>query len=142
MTILTNLATTVLVGVIFSALRFAWETGTRLHGRHYKEDGLVIYELHGPLFLGAAQGLAALFEPANDPAEPVADFRFSRLHDHSTLDAVHMLANRYQEEGKILTLSYLSQNCRRILHSAGDTVEVSLSEHKSHKPKGANASEG
>lgn len=80
-TVLTNLATAVLIGVIVSALKFAWDAGTRLYVRRYPEGEQAVYELHGPLFFSSPPGLAAWFDPANDPPETIIDFQFSRLHD-------------------------------------------------------------
>jgi len=127
-TVVTNLATAVLIGVIVSALKFAWETGTRLHVRRFEEANHVVYELHGPVFFGSARTFGELFDPASDPKEIVADFRFSRLHDHSALEAVQALTTRYRAAGKTLSLRHLSPDCRQVLQKAGAMVDVSLHE--------------
>ncbi|BDI30492.1 sodium-independent anion transporter [Capsulimonas corticalis] len=125
-TVLANLATAVLIGVVVSALKFAWETGTRLTARKFEENGSRVYELHGPVFFGSARVFGELFDPTSDPVHTVADFQFSRLHDHSALEAVRVLAGRYQAVGKTLSVRHLSADCRRMLDNAGAAFDKSL----------------
>jgi SulP family sulfate permease len=98
----------VLLGVIVSALRFAWQTGSRMHGHKYMEDEVRVYQLHGPLFLGSARAVHEQFDPKGYPALTIADFRYSKLHDHSALEAVSPIAEGYRMAGKTLTLRHLS----------------------------------
>src|SRR3546814_4075361 len=47
-----NLALAVLIGVIISALVFAWESAKRIRARKYVDhDGVKHYEIYRPLFL-------------------------------------------------------------------------------------------
>ena len=49
--VLHNLALAVLVGVIISALVFAWDNAKRIRARKFlDEDGNRVYEIYGPLF--------------------------------------------------------------------------------------------
>jgi len=95
---------------------------------HIDENGAKIYELHGPLFFGSVQNFHDLFDPKNDPAEVIVDFYDSRVADHSGIEAIDSLAERYQRHGKTLHLRHLSPECRDLLERAGDLVEVNLLE--------------
>ena len=53
-----NLALAVLVGVIISALVFAWENSKRIRARKsIDEDGIKHYEIYGPLFFWLSGGV-------------------------------------------------------------------------------------
>ncbi|MET4107507.1 SulP family inorganic anion transporter [Hymenobacter sp. UYP22] len=124
-----NLALAVLLGVVVSALAFAWENAQRIRARKYLDaSGAKHYELYGPLFFGSVQAFTEKFDPAADPAEVVIDFRESRVADMSGIDALHKLTERYQRAGKTLHLRHLSPDCRRLLQNAGALIEVNILE--------------
>jgi SulP family sulfate permease len=128
-TVFTNLAVAVAVGMIISALVFAWEKGKKIDCTTYiDEHGTKIYKLTGALFFGSAHSFNELFTPADDPDEVVIDFLRSRVHDHSALDAVHKLTEKYAAVGKNLHLLNLSKECRTLLGNAEGVVEVSVIE--------------
>ncbi|HBV66516.1 MAG TPA: SulP family inorganic anion transporter [Rhodopirellula sp.] len=124
-----DLATAVILGVIVSALVFAWK-----HAMHLGADvqinkhGSKIYQLHGPLFFASVSSFRELFEPASDPEDVVIDFYYTRVYDQSALEAINALAEKYEDCGKRLHLTHLSDECRGLLDRAGDFVEVNLSE--------------
>jgi SulP family sulfate permease len=124
-----DLATAVILGVIVSALVFAWK-----HAMHLGADvqinkhGSKIYQLHGPLFFASVSSFRDLFEPASDPEDVVIDFYYTRVYDQSALEAINALAEKYEDCGKRLHLTHLSDECRGLLDRAGDFVEVNLSE--------------
>ncbi|MEJ2393809.1 MAG: SulP family inorganic anion transporter [Candidatus Thiodiazotropha sp.] len=128
-TVLTDLAIAVIVGVIVSALVFAWE-----HAKHMRaetrvdEYGIKYYHLKGPLFFGSIQAFADLFDPRNDPREVIVDFAEARVYDHSGLEAIDALAERYMRAQKTLHIRHLSQECQNLLVKAGDLVEVNMME--------------
>jgi SulP family sulfate permease len=128
-TVFTNLALAVLVGVVLSALMFAWEYAATLSARRTIDArGHAIYELHGPLFFASVKSFSSLFDPAKDPEHTEIDFRFTRLHDHSALEAIKAVSERYQKAGKSLRLSHLSPECQVLLHTAKDWVDVAVSD--------------
>ena len=128
-TVVADLAIAVLVGVIASALVFAWEHAKQMRAEtHIDENGAKVYELHGPLFFGSVQHFHDLFDPRNDPDEVIVDFYDARVADHSGIEAIDSLAERYQRHGKTLHLRHLSPECRDLLEKAGDLVEVDLME--------------
>ncbi|MBB1440377.1 SulP family inorganic anion transporter [Shewanella sp. SG41-4] len=133
-TVFTDLAFAVFVGVIVSALVFAWE-----HAKHINveisEDtnGWKIYRLNGPLFFGSVANFLELFDAENDNQDVIIDFQNSRVADHSALEAIDTLAERYVAAGKRLHLRHLSQDCKALLHKARDLVEVNLIEDPHYK---------
>ncbi len=128
-TVLTDLAVAVVVGVIAAALVFAWKQARHIYAlEHHGEGGSKIYEVHGPLFFASVHRFAGLFDPRNDPPEVIVDFAHSRVADHSAIEAIDNLAERYTRAGKQLRLRHLSPECRQLLESAGDLVEVNIEE--------------
>ncbi len=128
-TVASDLAIAVAVGVIVSALVFAWESARRIHSRIYIGDqGAKIYELHGPLFFGSIRSFNDRFTPQEDPEEVIIDFRYSRVCDHSGLEAIISLTERYLAQGKKLRLKHLSAECRTLLSNAGSMIEVDVIE--------------
>ena len=128
-TVATDLAIAVVVGVIVSALIFAWEHASHINvEQRDEEDGIRIYELNGPLFFGSVKNFLDLFDPKSDPDEVIIEFRNSRVADHSAIEAIDTLAEKYMRAGKQLHLRHLSPECRILLHKAGDLVEVNMLE--------------
>ncbi len=132
-TVISDLAVAVIVGVIVSALVFAWEHAKQMTAHtHIDDQGWKIYELNGPLFFGSVHAFNELFDPKNDPRDVVIDFYDSRVADHSGIEAIDNLAERYQRAGKRLHLKHLSEECKQLLDKAGDLVEVNRLEDPSY----------
>ena len=127
-TVATDLAMAVIIGVIVSALVFAWEHAQHIRADIKEENGVKTYELHGPLFFGSTSYFLELFDPKNDPANVIIEFKHSRVADHSGLEVIDTLAERYNKEGKTLSLKHLSPECRKLLTKAGSMVEVDVIE--------------
>ena len=135
-TVFTDLATAVIIGVIASALVFAWKQARHIHAipQDVQVDGknVRVYALHGPLFFASAHRFAEIFDPQQDPDEVVIDFAHSRVADHSAIEAIDNLAERYTKAGKQLRLRHLAPECRQLLTQAGDLVEVNVEEDPSY----------
>jgi SulP family sulfate permease len=127
-TVATDIAMAVIVGVIVSALVFAWEHAQHIRADIKEKDGIKVYELHGPLFFGSTSFFLELFDPTNDPDHVIIEFKHSRVADHSGLEVIDTLAERYSKIGKKLSLRHLSPECRKLLTTAGDMVEVDVIE--------------
>ncbi|WP_316821368.1 SulP family inorganic anion transporter [Pedobacter gandavensis] len=129
-----NLALAVLIGVILSALIFAWESAKRIHAKKYlDENGVKHYEIFGPLFFGSTHNFMENFEPATDPEMIIVNFKESRIADMSGIDAVNKLTERYQKLGKTIHLTHLSEDCRKLLKDAEAIIEVNILEDPSYK---------
>jgi len=128
-TVATDLAIAVVVGVIVSALVFAWEHAKHVSvTRKARENDDIVYEVYGPLFFGSVSSFLEQFDIENDPDEVFINFQHSRVADHSAIEAIDTLAERYLNLGKTLHLKYLNQECRQLLKKAGDLVEVNVIE--------------
>ncbi|MDA9800973.1 SulP family inorganic anion transporter [Candidatus Pseudothioglobus singularis] len=129
-TVLTdNLALAVIAGVIMSALSYAWESAGKIHSmEEYESDGNKTYRLHGALFFASINTFHSIFNPKEDPKNVYIDFEDSRVIDHSAIQAIDKLAERYQKEGKTLHLMHLSEECRLLLKTARNLVEVNVLE--------------
>lgn len=127
-TVFTDLAVAVVVGVIVSALFFAWEHASHIHVKSYEENGSRVYELNGPLFFGSVKNFLDLFHPEDDPNDVIIEFQNSRVVDHSAIEAIDNLAEKYIRAGKTLHLRHLSPECTELLDKAGDLVEVNRME--------------
>lgn len=120
-----NLALAVISGVIVSALVFAWKSAHHVHREtEIREDGSKVYYIHGPLFFGSIQDFSNEFSPAEDPDNVIVDLMDSRVWDHSGLEAIQKLAERYRSNDKTLHLQHISANCRQLLATAGSLVDV------------------
>jgi SulP family sulfate permease len=112
-----------------SALVFAWKASVRttatktMNGKNEK-----IYSLFGPLFFGSIESFNELFDPKGDPERVIIDFSESRVLDHSALQAIDAIAERYSKRGKDLHLWHLSKDCRALLHKAKSMVDVAENE--------------
>ncbi len=132
--LLHNLALAVLIGVIISALVFAWESAKRIRAKKFVDlHGIKHYEIYGPLFFGSVSAFNEKFDIAKDPAEVIIDFKESRVVDMSAIEALNKLTERYKQEGKTLHLRHLSDDCRLLLKNANDIIEVNVLEDPHYK---------
>ena len=127
-TVITDLAVAVLVGVIVSALVFAWKQAKLIQVKRYEENGSTVYELDGLLFFGSTTRFLELFNAKDDLDDVIVEFQNAQVIDHSAIEAIDTLAERYEVYGKTLHLKHLSPDCRKLLTKAGNLVEVNVIE--------------
>ena len=119
MTVIFDLAIAVISGVIVSALVFAWENAKKIRARkRIKEDGTKVYEIWGPLFFGSITAFNEKFAIKTDPEMIEIDFIEARISDHSAIEAIFALVEKYQAAGKKVTLKHLSEDCKVLLYKA------------------------
>lgn len=121
-TVATDLAIAVVVGVIVSALAYAWNNARRIHAierESVSDKGAKVYEIQGPLFFGSTDGFVEIFKIDEDPESVIVDFKYSRVVDQSALQAIEAVAGKYEAAGKKLTLRHLSRDCHQLLTKAG-----------------------
>lgn len=134
-----NLALAVLIGVIISALVFAWDNAKRIRARKYlDENGVKHYDIYGPLFFGSVTGFAEKFDVANDPVEVIIDFAESRVVDMSAIEALNAITQRYHQAGKTVRLQHLSADCIGLLKNAEAIIEVNILEDPEYLVTGKN----
>ena len=128
-TVFTDLAIAVVTGVIIAALVFAWQHARHIEARIGRNPhGWKIYNLHGSLFFASTANFQALFTPADDTDEVVIDFRHAKVMDHSAVEAIDALAERYRKADKRLHLRHLSRDCLELLTKAKEMVEIDVRE--------------
>ena len=130
-TVWQDLAIAVITGVIMSALVFAWKNATMIRARkHLKKDGTKVYEIWGPLFFGSIQNFNAKFDIKNDPDFVEIDFIESKVSDHSGIEALKNITNKYLSVNKSIKLTHLSPDCKRLLLKANpkfkDLIEINI----------------
>lgn len=130
LTVIFDLAMAVLVGIILSALVFSWENAKRIRARkHIEPDGTKVYEIWGPLFFGSISAFKSKFDPAGDPDKVVIDFMESRVSDHSALEALFTLVEKYQGIGKTVTIRHLSKECQQLMIKASPKLAAIIEEN-------------
>jgi SulP family sulfate permease len=126
-TVWQDLAIAVIVGVIISALVFAWENATMIRARkRVKKDGTKVYEIWGPLFFGSIQNFNSKFNIQNDPSNIEIDFIESRVSDHSGIESIENLIQKYSKVNKKVKLTHLSPECKTLLLKANPLIENSI----------------
>ncbi len=128
-TVASDLAAAVVVGVIVSALVFAWEHAKHIVvNRSVNEQGSTVYDVSGPLFFGSIANFLEQFDMDNDTDDVIVEFKNSRVADHSAIEAIDTLAERYLNRGKTMHLRHLSHECTLLLTKAGSLVEINVIE--------------
>ena len=133
-TVIADLAMAVLVGVVVSALVFAWQQAKHVRlESDTDEDGRKLYRAYGTLFFASVTEFLQQFSPQDDPEQVEIDFRGARLMDHSAIEAVNTLADRYTRAGKQLKLRHLSPDCLELLDRARSMIEVNYREDPKYR---------
>ncbi len=128
-TVFVDLAVAVFVGVIISALVFAWKNAVSIRARKtFKEDGTKVYSIWGPLFFGSIQNFNEKFDVNNDPDTIEIDFIESKVNDHSGMEAITNLVNKYEKVGKKVTLKHLSPDCQKLLIKGNNNFKIIIEE--------------
>ena len=124
-TVIADLAVAVIVGVIFSALVYAWNAASIIRvvkRKSSSETGAKVYEIEGPLFFGSTQSFKDIFNIKDDPKLVILDFAKSRVVDQSALKAIEDIAIRYAKTNRKIKLRHLSKDCHKLLTNAGQLI--------------------
>lgn len=122
-TVFFDLAIAVFIGVIVSALVYAWNSAHHITAFITKDDHSKTYHLYGPIFFGSIASFKDIFNPYDDPQTIIVNFEHSRVWDHSGLKALEQIANRYSKLGKIIKYQKLSADCANLLEKSGCIIE-------------------
>ena len=126
-TVVSDLAIAVVVGIVVASLVFAWETSKKVYTEErINEKGQKEHLVYGPIFFASIRQFKSLFDVDADPIDVIIDFKHSHISDHSAIDAIMSLAEEYALQGKRLQLRHLSEKCKLILGKAGtlEFIEV------------------
>jgi SulP family sulfate permease len=128
-TVIHDLALAVVIGIILSALNFAWEKGKKIDIKVEYTGNEKIYYIDGPLFFASVSSFKQKFSPKNDDYDNIIiDFKNSHVMDHSAIEAINFVTSKYREAGKEIHLRHLSQDCKKLLKNAEEIVEVNIME--------------
>ncbi|MDR4506004.1 MAG: SulP family inorganic anion transporter [Candidatus Scalindua sp.] len=125
-TVTHDLAIAVTIGVVISALVFAWKKSQRISAEIKYRNGVKTYILDGPIFFGSVTSFKNIFTPSQDPRNVIIEFQNARVYDHSALEAINTVSEKYRELGKFLTLKHLSRECQILIKRANSIVEVDI----------------
>lgn len=135
-TCFTDLAVGVGCGVVFAALMFAKESAECIS--FYEEDmtsasytsvcnetgkHVKFYQVRGTLFFGSTHKFLDYFDVDKDPDDVQLVFDSLFISDHSAVEALKKLGDRYADVGKSLTLQHLHPGSKRILRNAESLLE-------------------
>jgi len=124
-TVIEDLAVAVIVGVIMSALVYAWNAAKAIQAStrpSIREKGALVYEIKGPLFFGSIESFRDLFTIDDDPDRVIIDFASSRIVDQSALQAIDDIAAKYNAVGKTVMLRHISPDCHKLLSKSGQLI--------------------
>ncbi len=122
-----NLALAVFVGVILSALVFAWNSSKHVTVTLIKDTPQEkTYSVEGLLYFGSVREFSDRFQARTDAPNIIIDFAQARVCDLSALEAINALGKRYRQAGKVLRLRHLSPDCRKMLKKAGTMVDIEV----------------
>lgn len=124
-----DLALAVVAGVIISALVFAWKKAEHIDvARTIDSKNVTHYDLDGPLFFGSVSRFKTLFTIDEDTKEVIIDFADSHVMDHSAIEAINGLTEKYLKAGKKLHLRHLSPDCRVKIKNAEKIIDINIIE--------------
>jgi SulP family sulfate permease len=133
-TVFTDLAIAVGVGIIVSALAFAWKKGKNIDvDQVVNSDGIKEYHIRGAIFFASARNLSDAFSVKEDTDEVIFDFKNARVFDHSGIQEISKLTERYKNAGKTLHLRHLSMECYKLLKNADGIIEVNIMEDPKYR---------
>lgn len=133
-TVFTDLAIAVAVGVIVSALVFAWKKGKSIDiDSSVNKDGIKEYHIRGVVFFASARDFVDAFDIQNDTEEVIIDFKNAKVFDHTGIEALNMLTEKYKNADKKLHLRHLSMECYQLLKNADGIVEVNIIEDPKYR---------
>lgn len=133
-TVFTDLAIAVGIGVIVSSLVFAWKKGKNLNIEStIHKSGFKEYYISGIIFFASSRDFIEAFDIKNDPDKIIIDFKYARVSDYSAVESINMLTEKYRKLGKKLYLRNLSKECYKLIEDADRIVEVNIIEEVKYK---------
>ncbi len=125
LTVVVNLATAVIAGVVLSALMFAWEKGKILYADIvFDDDGTKVYKVNGSIFFGSVHNFKELFDINGDPQKVMLDLKYAKVSDYSAIEGINAIADRYKEEGKEFALKRVNHNCMLLFKNADTITDI------------------
>lgn len=124
-TIMFDLATAVIIGVLLATVLFAWEKGKALEVKiQTNKKGEKVYKINGLIFFGSTLNFREMFHPETDPDHVVIDLKYAKVVDSSAIDMINNITEKYERLGKKCTVTRASENCRMLLKNAEDITQI------------------
>ncbi|EER19583.1 Sulfate transporter, putative [Perkinsus marinus ATCC 50983] len=136
-TLLTDLAIAVGVGVCLQALIFSWQSHKSLSVVERPDmsgDDLKVYDLHGPLCFASASDFLEAFDVANDPNTVELHCQNADIHGYSAMEAINTLAERYSHAGKRIIVKSVKKTDHAVLAKAEDLIHEMVVIDKYYEP--------
>ena len=86
-----------------------------------------------PCFFGSVGLFQQKFKVQDDPDEVIINFEESRVVDHSAIEALNKVTERYAKVGKTVRIKHLSSDCRDMLDNASAIIDVNYWEDPKYK---------
>ncbi len=119
-----NLAVAVLIGILISALSFAWKKANAIHAEKTTENGVKTYKIHGSLFFGSITAFEEMLDIKNDPQHIVLDFSHSSIADMSAIESLYKMTIKYEKLGKRMEITHLNADSQKIMKRAESLIRV------------------
>jgi len=114
-TVFTDLAVAVGIGIVLSSLVFSWKKGQNILIEYSEnKNGYKEYHVKGVLFFGSVANFNERFNVANDPDKVVINFGHASIFDHSGFEALNNLAEKYEKQGKELLIKNINTRCKEL----------------------------
>ena len=128
-TVWQDLAIAVIVGVIFSALSYAWKSSTSINiadGEIISKDERV-YLLKGSLFFGSINKFKEFMHPSKFDEKIVnLDCSESWIWDQSSIEVLDNITNKFKKNNKILNIINLGPTSHKILKKSDKVFDINI----------------
>lgn len=115
-TVFSDLAVAVGLGIVASSLIFAWKKGNNIVIEYAEnKKGCKEYHVKGVLFFGSVANFNERFDPTNDPDTVIVNFGHARIFDYSGVEALNLLSEKYQKLNKQIYFKNLDADCKKLI---------------------------
>jgi SulP family sulfate permease len=122
-----DLALGVYVGVVMSAIVFAWNKNKiRAEESIVERDGGThhYFKVHGALFFASSTQFSALFQPNTATENVIVDLTDSQVWDYSAATALAKLKKKYEKNGKTFSLLGLNEESKLLIYKADQSFLI------------------
>jgi SulP family sulfate permease len=126
LTVIYDLAIAVIAGVIVASLVFSWEKGKRIDIFKAMEGDSKVYSLRGALFFGSVRTFIDSVDTTGDAKDVIIDFHHARIFDHSAIEAINNVTEKFKNVGKTVHLRNLSTECFAFVQGSSDIMDVNI----------------
>lgn len=124
-----NLAIGVLVGVILSAIVFAWENAVlHVNEKLVEKNGIKsrVYEVNGQLFFASSNNFLESFRyDTGCSSDVVIDFKNSKVCDHTAVTAIEKTMKKFNKSGRKVSIVGLNDKCTNLIERVNSKLLVS-----------------